>query len=353
MTLLTQSYPLNSWEHRVVPLQATGRALRAPQSSSVAPAINRVERRQDMPTIRKRELGASSLAMEAARSVKSRQLALFELEKDMHAKTSAGPREALLATWERFHGLWYGDSVPSLPLAEDKLIHVTALFKAGGYKSYKYYLSRIKDAHAMLGYPWTDLLQRVAQKCSRSALRGLAGPSRSEPFDLLRTYESTMTVVDAVCEGGPEHPAAMIVCATFFMLREIEASGIQVVDLTFGHLSVTLSLPVSKVDWRAEGAKRTWQCICGTYSIYPFHILTDHFRSLQNKHETAPLFPSSSGNFGTKDGVTGTIRHMADLAGQQVRDASGSWLISGHTFRITGARTLACLGSNNHTAGLS
>ena len=151
---------------------------------------DRVVRRQDMPIIRKREFGAISLAMEAARTVKSRQQALLELEKDMYARTSAGPREALLATWEKFHTLWYGDAVPVLPLTEDKLVHVTALFKAGGYKSYKNYLSRLKDAHVMMGYPWTDLLQRVAQKCSRSALRGLAGPSRSEPFDLIRTFQS-------------------------------------------------------------------------------------------------------------------------------------------------------------------
>ena len=136
----------------------------------------------------------------------------------------------------------------------------------------------------------------------------------------------------------------MIVCATFFMLREIEASGIQVLDLTFGHRSVTLCLPVSKVDWKAKGAKRTWQCICGTYPVCPVHVLDEHFQTLEDKHEASPLFPTAVGGFCTKDGVTSTIRHMAHLASQQVRDVSGSWLISGHTFRITGARTLACLG---------
>ena len=92
----------------------------------------RNERRPDMPVVRKRELGAMSLATEAARSVRSRQDALRDLERDMYARTSAGPREALLATWERFHKLWYGEEVPVLPLTEEKLLRVTSLFKLVG-----------------------------------------------------------------------------------------------------------------------------------------------------------------------------------------------------------------------------
>ena len=199
---------------------------------------------------------------------------------------------------------------------------MTSLFKAGGYKSYKNYLSRVKDAHVMAGHPWADLLQRVAQKCSRSALRGLAGPSRSEPFDLVRVFQAALKTEGAVCEGGPSHIAPMIVCATFFMLREIEASGVQVNDVTFGHQCVTLCLPVSKVDWKAKGARRTWQCICDSFSVCPLHVLQRHFENLSDKTEWAPLFPSSEGGFCTKDGVVTTIRSMARLAGQQVQDLS-------------------------------
>ena len=196
----------------------------------------------------------------------------------------------------------------------------------------------------MLGHPWTDLLQRVSQKCSRSALRGLAGPMRSDPFDLCRVFETACTMVTAVTDGGPMHIAPMIVCATFFMLREIEASGIQVADVTFGHLSVTLSLPVSKVDWKAKGAKRTWQCICGSYDICPFHVMHEHMKNLTTNDELSPVFPANDGGFCTKTGVIETIRHVAQLSGQQVQDASGAWLLSGHTFRITGARALARMG---------
>ena len=326
------------------PLVSQEGTSRGPVGSPPATASIVVERRADMPVIKKREFGAMNLATEAARSVKSKNEALKELERDMYARTSCGPREALLATWERFHTLWFGNQVAVLPLTEEKLLKVTALFKAGGYKSYKNYLSRVKDAHVMAGNPWTDLLQRVAQKCSRSALRGLAGPTRSEPFELTRVFASATDLQDAICDGGPMHPASMIVCATFFMLREIEASGVQINDVTFGHNSVTLCLPVSKVDWRAKGAKRTWQCICDSFSICPFHVLRRHFDRLADRSELSPLFPSRDGSFCTKEGVVTTIRTLAKSAGQQVQDLSGGWLISGHTFRITGARLLATLG---------
>ena len=40
----------------------------------------------------------------------------------------------------------------------------------------------------------------------------------------------------------------------------------------------------------------------------------------------------------TKQGVVDTIRAASELAGQPVKDSSGNYVLSGHTFRITGAR---------------
>ncbi|CAL1125718.1 unnamed protein product [Cladocopium goreaui] len=98
-------------------------------------------------------------------------------------------------------------------------------FKAGGYRSFRNYISRIKDSHVMAGFPWTDLLQRNSQKCMRSVLRGLASPTRSEPFDLIAVYKVAARLKAPVTDGAPWHPMPLIVCATFFVLREIE--GIQ------------------------------------------------------------------------------------------------------------------------------
>ena len=113
--------------------------------------------------------------------------------------------------------------------------------------------------------------------------------------------------------------------------------------MTFGERDVTLNLPASKVDWKAKGTRRSWQCICGTYPICPYHVLKGQVSNLGTTDVQSPLFPSEGGRFRTKDGVTATIREAARQAGQQVQDLSGAWLISCHTFRITGARTPAAL----------
>ena len=64
----------------------------------------------------------------------------------MYAATSKKPRDALLKTWVRLHTCWFGeDGQPAFPLNEIKLVRVSALFKSGGYKSFKNYLSRAKD----------------------------------------------------------------------------------------------------------------------------------------------------------------------------------------------------------------
>ena len=127
----------------------------------------------------------------------------------------------------------YGDQVPVWPLSEQSLVRVSALFKLGGYKSFKNYLSRAKDHHISLGFEWSDKLDAVARKCSRSVLRGLAGSTRSMDFDLVRISSHLPHGSYALDECGPAHPKAMFVTATLFLLRELEASAIDLEDVVF------------------------------------------------------------------------------------------------------------------------
>ena len=54
---------------------------------------------------------------------------------------------------------------------------------------------------------------------------------------------------DPLTDNGPINPAALVITATLFMLRELEASSLEVADITFTDGAVSLRLPVSKVDW--------------------------------------------------------------------------------------------------------
>ena len=70
-----------------------------------------------------------------------------------------------------------------------------------------------------------------------------------------------------------------------------------------------------------------------------------------NNTESA-LFPTAEGRVCSKQSVVDTIRKAIDLAGGSSKDAAGSWRVSGHTFRITGARTLCRWGLDPVTVQL-
>lgn len=323
------------------------RAHHSDRSGGGNPEADPRRKRLDMPIVRKVDKGDLDKAVRASSTVESKRAALDHLLSDMYAATSKKPRDALLKTWVKLHTAWFGDDgQPPFPLTEISLVRVSAMFKSGGYRSFKNYLSRAKDHHLQLGYQWNESLNRTSQKCARSVLRGLAGASRSEAFDLTKVVKALDGRDATLAEGGPEHPLALIVCATFFLLRELEASAVDRADVIFSEGAVTLSLPVSKTDWEAKGCKRTWSCVCDRELPCPYHILLRHCADLdaQEVRPDSPLFPDSHGNYCTKIGVVNTIRKAAEMAGMQVCDSEGHHRLSGHTFRITGARYLSAAG---------
>ena len=142
--------------------------------------------------------------------------------------------------------------------------------------------------------------------------------------------------------GGPINPRAMVLTATLFMLREIEASALEVGDVTFTDKAVAIRLPVSKVDWQAKGCTRTRHCLCDYGLPWVMHVLIEHVEIVKeiSQSSEALLFPTAGGQVCTKQSVVDTTRKAIDLAGGSSKDTSGNWHVSGHTFQITGARTL-------------
>ena len=70
-------------------------------------------------------------------------------------------------------------------------------------------------------------------------------------------------------------------------------------------------------------------------------VIDDDLRAAGNV--TGPWF-DSSGGYCAKEGVVETIREAVLRSGGVARDNAGTWLVSGHTVRITGARTLSAWG---------
>ena len=110
------------------------------------PKAQRSAKEVTCPSFRRVDKGDLERAVTASGSAAGKQRALDQLVYDMYAATLKKPRDALLQTWVRLHTCWFGeDGQPAVPPDEIKLVRVSALFKSGGYKSFKNYLSRAKD----------------------------------------------------------------------------------------------------------------------------------------------------------------------------------------------------------------
>lgn len=124
--------------------------------------------------------------------------ALRELVGDMYASSSRGPRDALFRIWSKFHDKWFGPDVNVLPITKEKLLKVSSLFKTGGYRTVKNYLSRVKEHHISAGYNWNDRLDLISTKSARSVLRGFGGAHRSEAVELTSTIEALQDTIDPI-----------------------------------------------------------------------------------------------------------------------------------------------------------
>ena len=187
----------------------------------------RTRTRSDQPEVRSSGHADGSRAIAAAKDAESKKRALATLNKGMLAATSQAPQQALLRTWARYHHCWFGGITEPYPITVSSLRAVAAMFKAGGYSSFRNYVFAAKGQHIRLGYYyWDQCLDKTAKDCIRSVIRGLGPAKRTEPLDvnkaieILKTWKWNNTDMDR-----PMDSLAMITTAIIFLCREIEISG--------------------------------------------------------------------------------------------------------------------------------
>ncbi|CAE8680307.1 unnamed protein product [Polarella glacialis] len=137
----------------------------------------KTKQRRDLPEAREVKRANPSKAEGALSSDSAKRRAVELLEQDVTAASALSSRCSLLKTWSQFHFKFYGEFVPVFPITVDKLRDVAAIFKAGDYRSFPNYVSRIKEEHIRLNFDWTQQLDLFAMKYKKSVLRGM-GPSR-------------------------------------------------------------------------------------------------------------------------------------------------------------------------------
>ena len=336
--------------------ELAARLARSKQQRVVDPAVAR----STAPVLAGTVRGNRAAALTAAATGSSRRAALDAFMGLMVAPSAAASQDSLLRTWHAFHTEWFGETEDVLPLTPAKIFAVCAMFRAGGYRAVENYLARAKDWHIEHGHPWSDFLSRACRKSKRAATRGIGPARQSAPLDLELVHRALLHHSgQPVCRGGPLGIGSLVICGSFWMLRELEASCALVRHITVDKVALTVEwlLPVSKTDVKALGSARRWGCVCAGNGNLPcpvhavllqLRLLEDTFGQVRVSSGELPLFPSVAGRFVEKYRVVSSIEAAATLCDEPLVDAQGSRRFGGHSLRVTGARTLAGLGVDIH-----
>lgn len=281
--------------------------------------------------------GTASAAHEAATDPDRCRRALLH---DASAATSRRPldaRKQLWATLGRQAGI-----IEPFDLTPDVIYVIMGAMKIAGYRSAELYLDSAKGEHVARGGAWTDQLVQARRAAIRSCRRHLGHPRQAKGLPL--TELGAFTGEAPLAPGGPMYPGAATILASWWLLREIEASAALCahVQVDTHAQRVSWTLPCTKTDQQALGAVRTHSCSCefSDPAICPYHVMVRHLATRPAGPAT-PLFQALDGAPPTKAGWADTFQALAQRLGLPVAHANGARAYTGHSARATGAMHLA------------
>ena len=311
--------------------------------------------RADAQTVLSYAVAQPALALAAASTSEGRERALELYNSRTFAATTLRSRESTLRTWCRIHHEWFGADIPVVPLDASKLRAVVAALIVGHYRSCENYVSRIKDHHIEMGYPWSDLLAREQKRAIAAGQRGLGPAHQCLELELQSVVSSLAehSVCLTLPSGTPIGFENYIVVSAFFVLRENEASLMLTssVHIDTNNRFVEINLPASKTDPKALSAVRRWSCTCGARHAFTLCPYCAAVKQMDLVHEVfadadnclpsnLPFFPTRAGDACEKHDVIDAIHALAKATGQPVKQKDGRSAFGGHVFRISGARHL-------------
>ena len=270
---------------------------------------------------------------------------------------STSAREAKLATWVEI-ATAAGFEDP-FEISENLVFTIVGCLKAAGYRSAESYMHLAKQHSVASGRVITDSTMISCARAARAAKRGRGPAKQASPIPLGKLAELSRSPAPLVA-GGPVWPHRAVLTASWWLLREIEASNIRVghvrLDMSSGTLVARILLPVSKTDISALGAWRAHQCMCGKgpkHPACPACIVKDQIEWLEadarmhlsefdaEAFARLPLFPTLKGEVVSKAAFIGTLEALAVELGLPVVLPSGVRAFTGHSPRCTGAIHMA------------
>ena len=292
--------------------------------------------RPDLPVRREATRASLAAAVEAVRPANVKR-AVTELRDNMLAKSTRGPYESRLRTWNR---LAFEGRVPAWPITTRTLEVIGAAFRAGAYRSAKeYFLAAFRYQEHDLRLEVDPLLRRFANRVIKAIVRGLPGSRLKEAFPL-PALAPLVSFADRAA-FDPEraaHSADVFVIAVWFMLREIEVAAARVSDMVVSPGLVVLDLPLHKT---ATGGERTLTRGAATHAAMR-HLVRLGAAGLLSS--AGPLFPGKGGGTPVKEESVAFLRGALEAAGlvTTYQDANGieRQVFGGHACRVAGATFL-------------
>lgn len=285
--------------------------------------------------------GSLDKAMALARS--SAEVCATNCWIEAAAPSSRASTKSLLGTWESV-ARRAGFTSP-FQLTPNLVFTVVGVLKAADYRSAANYLEAAKSLHIELGNGFTPQLRQACKRATRSAKRDL-GPSKQAEVMELKVLAS-FQFLEAVAQGGPLAPGRACLLASWWLLREVEASHVTRahVEVCWQAKMVTVKLPNSKTDPMALGTSRSHSCACHVAhrSLCPFHAMVAQLALSSSTPGNLGgwLFPTSNGAKPSKKGWSDTFMELAARANLEQHDANGAPRFSGHSARASGAFHLA------------
>eukprot|EP00435_Cladocopium_sp_Y103_P016081 s625_g4.t1 len=262
------------------------------------------------------------------------------LRQDVSAETTKGPTASRRQLWQELAcKAGFGDP---FRLEPDMIFQVMGALKLANFRSAQLYLDTAKSQHIAAGYLWSDQLQQCYRAAVRSCNRHLGNPKQAAPLPLAEL--STLQGADPIAKGGPRWPARSALLASWWLLREIEASNAIREHITVNKTEKKIEwrLPCSKTDWRALGATRSHTCSCelAPSSHCPYHNMVAQLECI-DPEPSAPVFPGADGYPATKSGWADTFEELGKMLQLPITYPNGARCFTGHTARATGAVHLA------------
>jgi len=233
----------------------------------------------------------------------------------MYAASGQVPRESCLNRWLEFNAAWLGAGSPPFPLTPMKFMAIASMFRRGRYRTYNNYAQRAVDEHRFLGFAMDDVLASCRKRREAAVERGLGPAAQAEEYCMLAVFLLGLCS-RPLAEGGPVWPEAMLIVGGFWMLREIEATAINLSDVTVDStaLKITVLLSASKMDPRAKGVRRSWGCVCSRIEgPCPYHTVAkvvDWWKNIDPDRDF-PLFGTAARKRPEKEAVIRTVEAVA------------------------------------------